>query len=82
VPSVRAVVYDLLRELGMSTVFGNPGSTELPFLRGFPADFPYVLGLSEAAVVGMADGYAQTTGALGGVRPPVRLDPAVPELLG
>jgi hypothetical protein len=29
VPSVRAVVYDLLRELGMSTLFGNPGSTEL-----------------------------------------------------
>jgi len=62
VPSVRAVVYDLLRELGMSTVFGNPGSTELPFLRDFPADFRYVLGLSEGAVVGMADGYAQASG--------------------
>jgi benzoylformate decarboxylase len=62
VPSVRAVVHDLLRELGMSTVFGNPGSTELPFLRDFPADFRYVLGLSEAAVVGMADGFAQATG--------------------
>jgi benzoylformate decarboxylase len=62
VPSVRAVVYDLLRELGMSTLFGNPGSTELPFLREFPADFRYVLGLSEAAVVGMADGFAQSTG--------------------
>jgi len=55
-------VHDLLRELGMSTVFGNPGSTELAFLRDFPADFRYVLGLSEAAVVGMADGFAQATG--------------------
>jgi benzoylformate decarboxylase len=62
VPSVRAVVRDLLRDLGMSTVFGNPGSTELGFLRDFPADFRYVLGLSEAAVVGMADGFAQASG--------------------
>lgn len=46
----------------MSTLFGNPGSTELPFLRDFPADFRYVLGLSEAAVVGIADGFAQATG--------------------
>jgi benzoylformate decarboxylase len=61
-PSVRAVVLDLLRELGCSTVFGNPGSTELPFLRDFPPDFRYILGLSEAAVVGMADGYAQASG--------------------
>jgi len=62
VPTVRAVVHDLLRELGCRTVFGNPGSTELPFLRDFPADFRYILGLSEAAVVGMADGYAQASG--------------------
>src|SRR5829696_8025192 len=47
----------------MRTVFGNPGSTELPFLRDFPDDFTYVLGLQEAAVVGMADGYAQATGS-------------------
>ena len=46
----------------MTTVFGNPGSTELPFLSGFPADFRYVLGLQEAIVVGMADGYAQASG--------------------
>ncbi len=46
----------------MSAVFGNPGSTELAFLRDFPPDFRYVLGLTEAAVVGMADGYAQASG--------------------
>jgi benzoylformate decarboxylase len=62
VATVREVTFDLLRELGMRTVFGNPGSTELPFLRDFPDDFTYVLGLQEAAVVGMADGYAQATG--------------------
>src|SRR5437588_1798232 len=46
----------------MTTVFGNPGSTELPMLADFPSDFTYVLGLQEAVVVGMADGYAQASG--------------------
>ena len=43
-------------------MFGNPGSTELPMLADFPTDFRYVLGLQEAAAVGMADGYAQASG--------------------
>ena len=59
--SVRAAVLDLLRAFGMTTIFGNPGSTELPLFREFPKDFRYVLGLQEAVVVGMADGYAQAT---------------------
>jgi benzoylformate decarboxylase len=62
VASVRDVSYDLLREHGLTTVFGNPGSTELPFLSAFPDDFRYVLGLQEAVAVGMADGYAQASG--------------------
>ncbi|HEX6999183.1 MAG TPA: benzoylformate decarboxylase [Gammaproteobacteria bacterium] len=60
-PTVREAVIDLLRSLGMTTVFGNPGSTELPMFRDFPDDFRYVLGLQESVVVGMADGYAQAT---------------------
>jgi benzoylformate decarboxylase len=60
--SVREAVLDLLRSLEMTTVFGNPGSTELPFLDRWPDDFRYVLGLQEASVVGMADGYARATG--------------------
>lgn len=60
--SVREAVFDLLRGLKMTTVFGNPGSTELPFLDRWPDDFRYVLGLQEASVVGMADGYARATG--------------------
>jgi len=62
VTTVREVTYDLLRALGMTTVFGNPGSTEAPFLRDFPADFRYVLSLQEASTVAMADGFAQATG--------------------
>jgi hypothetical protein len=61
--NVRDAVFDLLRRLGLTTVFGNPGSTELPMFRSFPRDFRYVLGLQEAVVVGMADGYAQATGS-------------------
>src|SRR2546423_131529 len=61
-PTVREATYDLLREHGMTTMFGNPGSTELPMLARFPDDFTYVLGLQEAVVVGMADGFAQAGG--------------------
>lgn len=60
--TVHQVTYDLLRNLGLTTVFGNPGSTEQTFLQNFPDDFSYVLGLQEASVLAMADGYAQATG--------------------
>ncbi|HET7091893.1 MAG TPA: thiamine pyrophosphate-binding protein, partial [Thermomicrobiales bacterium] len=59
--TVRAATWDLLRSLGMTTIFGNPGSTEEPFLQDFPDDFRYILGLQEAAVIGMADGFAQAS---------------------
>ena len=59
--TLRQQVWPMLRSLGIDAVFGNPGSTELPMLNGFPKDFTYYLGLQEAAVVMMADGYAQVT---------------------
>lgn len=62
-PTVRECVMVLLRRHGMTTLFGNPGSTELPMLRDFPEDFRYVLGLQESVVVGMADGFAQACGS-------------------
>jgi len=60
--TVWDVTYDLLRELGLTTMFGNPGSTEQTFLKNFPGDFSYILGLQEASVLAMADGFAQSTG--------------------
>jgi len=60
--TVREVTFELFRKHGMTTMFGNPGSTELPMLAEFPDDFRYVLGLQEAVAVGMADGYAQASG--------------------
>ena len=61
-PTVREVTYEVLRKLGMTTIFGNPGSTELPFLRDMPSDFRYVLGLHERSAAGMAIGYAMARG--------------------
>ncbi|WP_316191659.1 MULTISPECIES: benzoylformate decarboxylase [unclassified Bradyrhizobium] len=59
--TVKQATFELLRAFGIKKVFGNPGSTELPFLSDWPEDIDYVLGLQEASVVGMADGYAQAT---------------------
>jgi benzoylformate decarboxylase len=59
--TVWDATYNLLRKLGLTTIFGNPGSTEQPFLKNFPKDFQYVLGLQEASVVAMADGFSQAT---------------------
>jgi benzoylformate decarboxylase len=66
-PTALEASLDLLRKHGMTTVFGNPGSTELPMLADFPEDFRYFLGLQEAVAVGMADGYAQASGTVGHV---------------
>ena len=60
--TVREATLELLRRHQMTTIFGNPGSTELPMLSELPEDFSYVLGLQELVVMGMADGYAQATG--------------------
>jgi len=60
--SVQEATYELLRRLGLTTIFGNLGSTELPFLKNFPSDFQYVLALQEASAVAMADAHAQATG--------------------
>ncbi len=60
----RDVLLEVLRTEGVTHLFGNPGSTELPLIDALAEadDLHYVLGLQEATVVGMADGYAQATG--------------------
>jgi benzoylformate decarboxylase len=60
--NVRDAFYEILRTHGITTIFGNPGSNELPLLSGLPDDFRYVLALQEGAAIGMADGFAQATG--------------------
>ncbi len=58
--NVREASYAVFKHFGVDRLFGNPGSTELPMLKGMP--FPYVMGLNEAVVMGMADGYARSSG--------------------
>ncbi|MBB3093768.1 benzoylformate decarboxylase [Actinoplanes campanulatus] len=60
--SVRESFFEVCRTAGMTTWFGNPGSTELRMLRDWPDDFDYVLALQEASAVGAAAGYAVATG--------------------
>jgi benzoylformate decarboxylase len=56
--TVRDATFDFLRRRGLTDIFSNPGSTEIPFLTGLPDDLNFVLGLHEGSVVGMASGYA------------------------
>jgi benzoylformate decarboxylase len=62
-PTVRDAAFDVLRRLDLTTIFSNPGSTEVPFLAGMPDDLRFVLGLHEGSVVAMAAGYAIGRGA-------------------
>ena len=62
--SVREATFDVMRKLGITTIFGNPGSTEEPFFKDFPDDFTYVLALQEASALAMADAYAQASGTV------------------
>lgn len=59
--TVRDATHQVLRTYNMTTMFGNPGSTEMHFFKNWPEDMTYIMGLQEAAVVAMADGYAQAT---------------------
>jgi len=59
--TVKDATFSLLGAFGIKRVFGNAGCIEVPFLSDWPDDIDYVLGLQEASVVGMADGYAQAT---------------------
>jgi thiamine pyrophosphate-dependent acetolactate synthase large subunit-like protein len=60
--SVRDATFDVFRHYGMTTIFANPGSTEIAFLTGLPDDLRFVLALHEGSVVGIATGYATATG--------------------
>ncbi|HEY5930440.1 MAG TPA: thiamine pyrophosphate-dependent enzyme [Burkholderiales bacterium] len=67
-PSVsgRAAFLQLLSSEGITHMFGNPGTTELPIMDALARhpEIKYVLALQEALVVAMADGYARASGRL------------------
>jgi len=63
----RDILLDVLRDEGVTHIFGNPGSTEMPLMDALvdAPDLTYVLGLQEATAVGMADGWALASGRTG-----------------
>src|SRR5581483_6061412 len=64
--SGKRAFLELLKQEGVDVLFGNPGTTELALMDAFATetDIRYVLGLQEAALMAMADGYAQASGRL------------------
>lgn len=56
--TVRDATFEVLRRYGLTTIFANPGSTEVAFLVDLPDDIDFVLGLHEGSVVGIATGWA------------------------
>src|SRR2546430_9637914 len=64
--SGKRAFLEVLKQEGVDVIFGNPGTTELPLMDALAVDneMRYVLALQEAAVMAMADGYAQASGKL------------------
>jgi benzoylformate decarboxylase len=62
----RSAFLALLKDEGVSHLFGNPGTTELPIMHALNEhpDLSYVLGLQESIVVAMADGFGRASGRL------------------
>jgi benzoylformate decarboxylase len=58
VPTVRDATLDVFRRRGLTTLFANPGSTEIHLLADLPDDLRFILGLHESSVIGMASGWA------------------------
>ena len=67
--SGKQAFLQILKQEGVSVMFGNPGTTELPLMDGLAREpgIRYVLALQEAVAISMADGYAQASGGLAAV---------------
>src|SRR4029453_15662357 len=64
--TVREATFDVFPRPELTTLFSNPGSTEVPFLTDLPDDIRFVLALHEGSVVGLGTGFA-----IGGGAPPL-----------
>jgi len=80
--SGKQAFLQILRSEGVSVMFGNPGTTELPLMDGLAREpgIRYVLALQEAAAIAMADGYAQASGGLAAVN--VHVSPGLGNAMG
>ena len=80
--SGKRAFLELLKQEGVELIFGNPGTTELPLMDALAVEtgLRYVVALQEAAVMAMADGYAQASGQLAVVN--VHVAPGLGNALG
>jgi benzoylformate decarboxylase len=78
----KSAFLQILKQEGVSVMFGNPGTTELPLMDGLAREpgIRYVLALQEAVAVSMADGYAQASGGIGAVN--VHVSPGLGNAMG
>src|ERR1041385_3827818 len=80
--SGKQAFLEILKQEGVSVMFGNPGTTELPLMDGLAREpgIRYVLALPEAVAIAMADGYAQASGGLAAVN--VHVSPGLGNAMG
>src|SRR6266478_929166 len=80
--SGKQAFLEILKDEGVSVMFGNPGTTELPLMDGLAREpaIHYVLALQEAVAIAMADGYAQASGGLAAVN--VHIAPGLGNAMG
>src|SRR3989442_3424734 len=80
--SGKQAFLQILRTEGVSVMFGNPGTTELPLMDGLAREpgIRYVLALQEAVAISMADAYAQAHGGLAAVN--VHVSPGLRNAMG
>jgi benzoylformate decarboxylase len=80
--SGKQAFLEILKSEGVSVMFGNPGTTELPLMDGLAREpgIRYVLALQEAVAIAMADGYAQASGGLAAVN--VHVSPGLGNAMG
>src|SRR5262245_20710759 len=80
--SGKQAFLQILKQEGVSVMFGNPGTTELPLMDGLAREpgIRYVLALQEAAAIAMSDGYAQASGGLAAVN--VHVSPGLGNAMG
>jgi len=62
----RSAFLALLKDEGITHLFGNPGTTELPIMHALKEhpDLTYVMAMQESLVVAIADGYSRASGRL------------------
>jgi benzoylformate decarboxylase len=62
----RSAFLALLKDEGITHLFGNPGTTELPIMHALKdhPDLTYVMAMQESLVVAIADGFSRASGKL------------------